>query len=416
MKITIDKSKGPVVFLGSMNAMPMMYALELKKLGVDVLYFVDVPIEDTLSRPENHFSEISYPYPSWITEINIKSQILLPLFRKKFAESLDKKIDKLTSKPVQAYILNGFFISLSSYLKSNSPKISLSHGSDLDTWADMDGAVNLSSSFNRKSIFKFMPKFISLILIKKIVSRQFHGFASSDGVIYFPKGFNSYGDRVISKLKNKKIQCYERYDISFNPLKKQSRTFKASESKLVIFSGVRFIFDTFLEGNDQYNKGNDLIIEGLSKFYKDNKNILIHFVDKGPDVDKAKTLCEKMGIEEVVIWHKEMKFTELLKIYDESHICFDQVGKHWIGAIGGYAMWLGKPLIANDSLPVNVGFWPKNNPVCSAKTADEVCEWLCKLQNNEVREKISLESKKFVEEYMGPEKLLFELFQFNGDK
>ena len=59
-KIEIDKTH-LIVFLGTMNAMPMMYAWELKKLGYRVLYFVDRPQSDTLSRPENHFPEISYP-------------------------------------------------------------------------------------------------------------------------------------------------------------------------------------------------------------------------------------------------------------------------------------------------------------------------------------------------------------------
>lgn len=412
MKIKIEKDKGPIVFFGSMNAMPMMYALELKKLGVEVLYFVDAPIEDSLSRPENHFSEITYPYPSWVSELNIKSQMLLPLYRTICADFLERKIKKITGKPAQAYMMNGFFISLIPYLKSKAPKFSLSHGSDLDTWGDVDGANNLSQSFSGNSIFKFMPKFLSKRFIKNIVMRQFNGLVRSTGVIYFPEGFNLYGDRVVNKLKGLKVPCYERYDISFNPLQKQTRIFKKNKKDLVIFSGVRFIFETFLEGNDQYNKGNDLIIKGLAKYYNENKNIIIHFVEKGPDVNKAKELCKDLGLDNAVIWHKEMKFKELLKIYEESDICFDQVGKHWIGAIGGYAMWLGKPLIANDSLPIDVGYWPKENPICSANSAQDIYVWLCKLQDSSVREEISSESKTFVEAYMGPEKLLNEIFEF----
>ena len=37
-----------IVFMGGMNAMPMMYALELRHAGYDVLYLVDVPRHDTL--------------------------------------------------------------------------------------------------------------------------------------------------------------------------------------------------------------------------------------------------------------------------------------------------------------------------------------------------------------------------------
>ena len=41
----------------------------------------------------------------------------------------------------------------------------------------------------------------------------------------------------------------------------------------MIFSGVRFLYRSFPGGNDEYAKGNDLIIRGLAKYYKKNRNI-----------------------------------------------------------------------------------------------------------------------------------------------
>lgn len=83
-KVRLDKNK-LVVFLGSMNAMPMMYAIELRKMGYDVLYFVDVSRNDALCRPENHYPEIQFPYPPWIIELRLPSQLLLALFPRFFA-------------------------------------------------------------------------------------------------------------------------------------------------------------------------------------------------------------------------------------------------------------------------------------------------------------------------------------------
>lgn len=411
-KIKLSKSGGCVVFLGGMNAMPMMYALELKKQGYEVLYIVDAPISDTLSRPENHFDEVTYPYPEWIIEYKLKSQILLPLFRNYFARSLRKVINKKCVK-VQAIFFNGFFTSLIPSFSVAARKIALSHGSDLDTWADLEGKEKLVESFRKQSIFKFLPRFISERLIKKIVSIQHDGFLSSDKVIYFPYGFNSNGDRVIDSLKKVGVSFIERYDASFEPLKNQPRGILESNQKLVIFSGVRFTFETFFDGNEEYNKGNDLIIEGLAKFYKTNSDIEIHFVEKGPDVAKAKQLINEQGLSKVVIWHKEMKFLDLLNLYEKSDICFDQVGKHWIGAIGFYSLWLGKPLIANDELPVKVGIWPKDNPVLSAKTADDVYAALVKLRVFETRDEVSKESMSFAEQYLSPSKALNQVFDLD---
>ena len=241
---------------------------------------------------------------------------------------------------------------------------------------------------------------------------QSNGFVNCGRVVYFPYGFSSSGDRVLDRLKKNGVACYERYDISFDPLKQQSRSFKDAGNELVVFSGVRFTFSTFSEGDVEYSKGNDLIIKGLAKFYQNNKALVVHFVEKGSDVNKAKLLCEESGLAPAVVWHKEMKFIELLELYNKSDICFDQVGPHWIGAIGGYALWLGKPLIASDKLPVDVGIWPKKNPVCSASSAEDVYEWMCRLKNVECRKDISEKSKEFVECYMTPYRLLSDVFEF----
>ncbi len=413
-KIKLNRGKA-IVFMGSMNAMPMMYALELKKLNYEVIYFVDVSKEKTLSRPENHFPDIDYPYPFWVVEWILPSQIFVALFPRLFAFLLEKKIKKLTHKEIGCFVLNGFFCSLPPYLSQRSNKIALSHGSDLDVWANIEDSDVLVKSFKNRSIFKFLPKLISGILIKSIVKTQYNGFAHSDAVLYFPAGFNVEGDKVISKLIDSGVKYIPRYDISFEPLKGQSREFRSPSEKLQIFSGVRFLFKTFPDGNTGYNKGNDIIIEGIAKYFTINKNICVHFVEKGEDVQYAKELCAQLGITDVVVWHKEMPFKQLLQLYQNSDICFDQLGNNWIAAIGGYALWLGKPLIANDDPAVRSGVWPDHNPICSAKVSDDVLQWLVKLDDIEIRKMISEESKGFVETYMSPIKALKCIFDVQSN-
>lgn len=412
-KISVARGGGPVIFLGTMNAMPMMYAMELKKQGIDVLYFVDVSVDDKLSRPENHFPDISYPYPNWIIEMILRTQMVIPFLSPFFARKIASIVSRYSGKKPQAYVLSGFFVSLAPYLSKSAAVISLPHGSDLDSWADVAGAETLSERFVAYSIFRYIPRFLAKKAIRYVVGKQYVGFKSSNKVVYFPRGFSAHGDRVVNNLISAGVGYHERYDISFEPLLQQSREYKPQGDKLVVFSGVRFNFETFTEGNSEYNKGNDKIIEGLSKFFKSNKNLEVHFVEKGPDVDKAKILCRQYGLDSVVVWHKEMAFKELLKLYERADICFDQVGSHWIAAIGAYALWLGKPLIANDFLPVASGFWPKSNPVCSATSADEVFGWLIKLSNDSYRREVSSESKIFAEKYFSSEKVISEVFELS---
>lgn len=408
-QVRIGKSE-LVVFMGGMNAMPMMYALELKQLGFDVLYFVDAAPHDILSRPENHYPDISYPYPPWVIERRLFSQLLLPLFPRFSACYYRWYIRRLTGRKKCVFVLNGFFASLAPFLSWASRKIALSHGSDLDVWGNTKGIDGLVTGFRKRSFFRFLPAPLAGRLIKMIVARQYEGYRQSDSVLYFPKGFNNAGDSVMQSLIDEGVQYVSRHDISDEPLKCCTRTFKEPCSVLEIFSGVRFLFETFPNGNSGYNKGNDLIIKGLALYYSRNKNIRIHFVRKGEDVDAARALCKKLGIDAAVVWHDEMKLSDMLALYEASDICFDQVGAHWIGAVGGYALWLGKPLIANDASLVNSGVWPSENPICSANTAQAICDWLVKLENTDLRREVSEESKRFVEAHMMPGSVLNKLF------
>lgn len=408
----LKKGCGPIVFLGSMNAMPMMYAMELKKLGYDVLYFVDRPRSDLLNRPENHFVEIDYPYPSWIVEFIIPSQVLLAFFRSVFSKIIENKIKKRTRIKPQAIFLNGFFISLSPFLYDKDVfKIALPHGSDLDTWANVEKADSLVPGMSKRSVFKFLPFRLASVLIRKAVFNQFSGFLNSNVVLYFPKGFNSAGDEVIDKLVENDVCYQERYDISFEVLGDASREFKKVGEKMVILSAVRFLYKTFPEGNEGYSKGNDVIIQGIARFYEKNKDIEVHFFEKGEDVEDAKLMCERLGIDHVVTWHKQMPFISLLDLYEVSDVCFDQVGNHWISAVGAYAMYLGKPLIANDDPAVNNGIWPRENPVFTARTAGDVCDALEMIRDGVFDLNRSESSKAFAEKYFGPSTVIDSIFR-----
>lgn len=409
--IPLDKDK-VIIFMGSMNAFPMMYALQLKKYGYEVLYFVDAPIKDTLSRPENHYPSISYPYPDWIIEWTLPLQIILLLSPRIFSWRLSNIISKYTKKKIGCYVLNGFFISLSPYLPK-ATFVALSHGSDLDVWANSDGFEQL-----RKGVFSakqtgLIPEKIQSSVVRYCISTQKKGFLNSDYVVYFPPKFNQTGDKVIAELQQAGVAYIPRFHGAFYALAGQNRNYcdKNNNSPLRIFSGVRFLYKKFPRGNSGYNKGNDRIIEGLSRYYQINKNIKIDFVEKGTDLEDAKLLCKKNGLEDAVTWHKEMPFKELLDLYQQADVCFDQTGEHWISAIGVYALWLGKPLIANDKNYVDFGAWPEDNPVCSASSAAEVFQWLQKISDNEVRKKISENSRLFADQYLDMENFPNAIFQ-----
>lgn len=413
--IKLKSGAGAVVFLGGVNAMPMMYALELKKQGIEVCYVVDRPASDELSRPENHFPSIDYPYPKWIIEFWLPTQIFLAFFPWWSAKLMRIILAVKGVRQPQAFVLNGFFCCLAPFLGTDVPKIFLSSGADLDSWANTDDSNDLAITFSKRSVFKFLPAHLSIWLIRKLVRRQFRGARNCDVVVYFPRGFNSVGDRVVQSLRQAGCEIVERYDVSFDPLLNQPRGEVRLHDKLVIFSGVRFTFRTFPDGNKEYNKGNDVIIRGVAKFHEKFKNIEVHFVEKGEDVREAKSLCDQCGLRDVVIWHREMKFNELVGLYRIADVCFDQVGTHWMGAVGCYALWLGKPLIANDKRAIDAGLWGEDSPIFTASTPDEICAHLLKLVSIEQRKIASGISQNFAEKNLGPKKALNMMFNIDSD-
>ena len=114
-KIDLNED-GIIIFLGTMNAMPMHYAMELRKLNQEVVYFVDEKKENTLHRPECHFkNSISYPYPDWIIEFIIPSKLLISIFPQFFKFILLKSLpNKYKNKKIKAIFYSGFY-----WLQSN---------------------------------------------------------------------------------------------------------------------------------------------------------------------------------------------------------------------------------------------------------------------------------------------------------
>lgn len=405
--MTLDRQK-PVIFIGCMNAMPMMYARVLKRLGYNVIFFVDAPRANALCRPENHFPDIDYPYPNWIHELKIPSQILAGVAPKIFARRLKRCVKTIAGMGAGAYFLNGFNTSLIPYLEADTIKIALSHGSDLDTWADVGKQAELSKSFSRRSIFRFLPRFLTSVLISRILTRQFEGFRSADKFVYFPLEFNEDGKRVVQSLVAAGGAYVPRYDATFEHLPRVKKHETRRDGSFHVYSIVRFLMRSTPDANFGYLKGNEIILTAASEFLRRHPNAVFHFFEKGEDVELAKAMCEEMEIARHVVWHPNLPFKEFAELISDADVCIDQVGDHWIGA-GVYAMAMGVPLIANARRSVESGVWRENNPVFDCRTKEEIVSALSSLINIDKRIIVGRESKMFIEEMMRPSIVLRQI-------
>jgi glycosyltransferase involved in cell wall biosynthesis len=382
-----------LAFIGSANAMGMMYALDLKDRGHEVTYFVTTNHQDTLSRPECHYKEVQYPYPAWIVERVVDSPLRANLLPRLYIRDLLDVLDK------SDYVfLSGMYVMLANHLKT-AKAIFLSHGSDFDEWCNKANYKIFLSKILRLS--EPLLAVISILGIHEMRS----AFKKCETFITFPEGLSAGRDMVLHELKkNWTGLVIPRFDVSFRPLSGISRTLSFDSKKMVLLCAVRCSFVQKQGGSDGDLKGTDTIIKGIAKYVHMNRlPVELHMFEKGNDLELAKKICDETGLTRYITWHKEMPFNKLLNFYSISDVCFDQVSKSWLGAIGCYALYLGKPLIANSRSEVLGKIWNQKSPVCEAKNEEEIANWLLRLEDRKLQIDISRQSSVFAETNLGPE-------------
>jgi hypothetical protein len=391
-----------IAFIGSANALGMMYALELKRAGHNVLYFVTNAASDTLSRPECHFPETPYPYDDWIIERVVKNPLRSAIFTGKYLSDITKVLDDC-----DFVFLSGLYLMLALHLKK--PKLAfLSHGSDLDVWCNKK-----NYKYHLKNVFGSGDSFGALASIFGI-SKMRAAFSKCDYLITFPEKLSSERDAVLYDLTKKwSGQIIYRFDVSFSPLNGVVRSAPHDSGKLVLLCAVRCSFVPEAGSSPSDMKGVDSILRGVAQYISFGRlPVELHIVEKGKDLRAAKLLCDELNISDSVVWHKEMPFIELLALYEKSHICFDQVSDSWLGAIGCYALYLGRPLIANSRKDVLGDLWSGVSPVCEARNEFDVANWLVKLEDPLFRSEVGLASINFAENNLGPSRVLKGLMRY----
>lgn len=84
-----------------------------------------------------------------------------------------------------------------------------------------------------------------------------------------------------------------------------------------------------------YWHGYDRLIRGIGEYYSNiidkDKDVFLHMVGEGPELEKYKCLTKELGIECNVIFHGRKVGEELDNIYNISDIAIDSLGRHRTG-------------------------------------------------------------------------------------
>lgn len=372
--------------------MPMTYALKFKDDGFDVRYVVETERDNYLMRPEHQFpSKVSYPYPDWIKEIpwenNLLKYGLLPY-------SNPEAIQAMTDRDV--IFLNDYGIALAPHLPKRAIKIAISSGGDIDqtcSWAIIESQARSALPH------KFRLAWWVLAIRRTLIQRS--GLKHCQAISYFPKGLNPDGDMLIEGITNSFAPfLIPRYEVNFEAA---GTSMKPQHDRTLseILVPVRFKITT-AKGTEIEYKGNDIILRALAKYRERNSQIKIHLMRKGDpqDLELADRMCSDLDLKKNIIWHDPMPLADLFRLYEQSDVCIDQVGTHWMGANGCYALYIGRPLITNARPEIMESFWGSKSPILNAKNERQIIDHLIHCEDPANRREIAAAGHAFARNYL----------------
>ena len=108
---------------------------------------------------------------------------------------------------------------------------------------------------------------------------------------------------------------------------------------LVIFCPTR---------HDWMLKGNDKLLKAYERFTQEHKKSVLVLVNWGNDIEKSKTLIDKLGIGKNIIIRPMMNKNELIEYYNASDIITDQFNSYSL------AKYMGLSITALEGLKVKL--------------------------------------------------------------
>lgn len=382
-------------FFGNTNNFPLTLARALRRLGHDVLFFVDS--EYILHRPEHRYEDIPYPYDDWIIDV---SPMRLPHYA--FPNRKRARVISML-RECDAVVLNGLGTTMLEAI--GRPAFLLLTGSDLEYFANLESIRHLMWSRSRRPQFVWRaiaPPLVRL-LNARVVPAQRRGIQLATAYTYFPRGLMPHGDTLLAELG---VDDERRSFFMMADLDGVDAPPLPNNDPLRVYSATRFNWKAPIPpGMTALDyKGSDVMIRGLGLFYRrSGVRLNIRLVKKGLHVTEAMDLVREEGIEDQVTWLEEMTQRQVHEEFVRADITLEQFGASIPGMAALDAMALGRPVIADARPEVMERVIGARSAICQARTAEEVCQQMLRLLDPIERERVGRESRSYVEKYFSPE-------------
>jgi hypothetical protein len=372
------------LFGNSNNAMYFI-AEGLHLLGQEAVLIVTS--KELLDRPESYEPVFRSGYPDWIIDTSeLQEEDYFDL-----SPNLEPVIHELSS--CDALLLNSVGPSLLQTL--DGPAIVFLTGSDLEYYANPKMIEARTQSCSRDFIESVEGQ-RQIRTMADFIQRQRQGIQTAIGVRYFPRGLVPAGDELLDELG---VRDDKRFFLG--AVDHRIKWVPAPHNQPVrVFCATRLTWKLPIDvGRSSLDyKGSDIMIRGLAQFYRATGTRLdIQLVRKGLHVRDLEILIGEQGLADQVTWSDEMSLIELQDRFAKSDIVIEQLGGSIVGGAGIRAMAVGRPVIGNAHPEMFEAPSGEPDPICRAKTPEEVCSHLKRLvfDPNE-RERIGRAARQYV--------------------
>lgn len=172
----------------------------------------------------------------------------------------------------------------------------------------------------------------------------------------------------------------------------QSSLRKHLGSEVLLFSPTRHDWET---------KGNEKLLYAFARLIRQFRaSIKLVLCQWGKDLDRSRTLCSKLGLEDHIVWQPLMPKGELLRFYQAADIVIDQFNVGAFGLVTLEAMSCGKPVIVNYDLDSARLCYPEMPPLCHAVDSDGIFHTLRELvEDRQRRDELGHKGRTWVLQY-----------------
>lgn len=381
-----------ILLVGNTNNYPLLLAEAFRAMGHDVQLIVTR--KELLHRPESKYPAWKEAYPEWIEDYSHLSDDDL-LFRTPSVETLLSKL----SIRFDLAVLNDVGPALAQYLKG--PHISLLTGSDLTYYADYSSVAKRSKLW--AADYKRSRKGRETLYgLAAFVAAQRDGIASSELVCFGQRGLIPEGDCILDDLgigDAQRMMLYLSDTVRLSPVPSRP------SDKLRILCGSRVVFrppqDPAFGAID--SKGTDKLIEGYARYCRQGGQGELRLVRKGPDVEAAVQLIQRLGIQDRVVWLAEMPLSDFYQEMEKADLVCDQMGTSFPGMVTMDAYALGKPVMADFRNEVMIRAFPEPLPGLSVRSSEEVAQMLLRIEKDAFSlSSLGQKSRRYAEEHLSP--------------